>query len=84
MTCAHNLAYKAIGTDKEYKKSEEIRIYLGKLNNESVEEMVNSGFTILLEFNEEDILFSPNYKENQPGGYDIALLGLSYDNNLKL
>ena len=31
MTCAHNVVYKVRETDKEFTKSSEIRIDLGKL-----------------------------------------------------
>ena len=46
--------------------------------------MMDSGSMIYMDIDPEDIIYSPNYNGSPQCGYDIALLGISKANNLKL
>ena len=82
MTCAHNLGYYNNKTE-ELEISEELHVYLGKWNKKIVD-MMESGKMIHLKFNPEDVIFPPNYNGHADSGYDLALLNLSLENNVKL
>ena len=46
--------------------------------------MIDSGSMIHMDIDTEDIIYSPNYNDNIDCGYDIALIGISKENNSKL
>ena len=46
--------------------------------------MIDSGLMLHMELDSEDIIYSPNYNGNENCGHDIALIGISKENNLKL
>ena len=46
--------------------------------------MINSGYMIFLKIKNKDVLLAPNYNGYEICGFDIAIIGISKQNNLKL
>ena len=76
ITCAHNVAYKMNITDSNYQTSEGFNFYLGKWNK-GIADMIDSGYMLYLDLENETVIFSDNYTGSPHCGYDIAMISIS-------
>ena len=76
ITCAHNVVHKKNITDSNFLPSKSLSIYLGKWNK-GISEMMDSGYMLYLELENETIIYSDNYTGSPSCGYDIAMISIT-------
>ena len=83
LTCAHNVVYKKKSTDTKFTLADGVKLFLGKWNKE-LKEMINTGYMLDLAVTPENIIYAPNFNGHGDCGFDLALLGITKENNQKL